>query len=80
MKNGVKNSLPMFFKKLTVAAIYLIIFCSIVLLTFKAIEYCVNTTHLILALVLIPILALDLVFAIVFVTAWEELFKSEDED
>ena len=75
MKNGAKND---FIKKTIVATIDFVLFTLFIFITGTTLQKC-STGSIIMVISFLLSLLITIAFLIMFLSAWEEIFKSEGE-
>lgn len=75
MKNGVTQT----FKKMMVAIIYFMVFSILVIVTNICFEICYKDFSVQVFILLLSSMIVDMVFLILFLSAWQSIFEDEKD-
>lgn len=75
MKNGVTQT----FKKMMVAIIYFVVFSILVIVTNICFEICYKDFSVQVFILLLSAMIVDMVFLILFLSAWQSIFEDEKD-
>ena len=75
MKNGVTQT----FKKMIVAVIYFMVFSILVIVTNICFEICYKDFSVQVFILLLLAMIVDMVFLILFLSAWQSIFEDEKD-
>lgn len=75
MKNGVTQT----FKKMMVAIIYFMVFSILVIVTNICFEICYKDFSVQVFILLLSAMIVDMVFLILFLSAWQSIFEDEKD-
>lgn len=75
MKNGVTQT----FKKMMVAIIYFMVFSILVIVTNICFEICYKNFSVQVFILLLSSMIVDMVFLILFLSAWQSIFEDEKD-
>lgn len=75
MKNGVTQT----FKKMMVAIIYFMVFSILVIVTNICFEICYKNFSIQVFILLLSAMIVDMVFLILFLSAWQSIFEDEKD-
>ena len=75
MKNGVTQT----FKKMIVAVIYFMVFSILVIVTNICFEICYKDFSVQVFILLLSAMIVDMVFLILFLSAWQSIFEDEKD-